>query len=356
MKFHRPHPIALAVSIAAAAVAISADTKPKTVTATATVTAKVAGAALPADVMAVVNGDPIKTGEVEEAFARAIAGRGMQPGAVPPDQKQAAMRMLLNDMINERLLTKASAGVKVEDAAVDAEYAKIREARKSTDEDVKKELAQMGMTIESLKANIQKRMQQRQWVDEQTKGKAAEATEPDAKDFFEKNPQHFEVPETVRASHILFRLEADASPEKVTATLKKAEAALGRAKKEDFAKLAGELSEEPGAAERGGDLNFFPRQGAMVEPFAEAAFKLKKDEVTPEPVRTQFGYHIIKVTDRKAPGKQTFDQAKPQILAYLTRERKKMAIDELIGGLRSKADVQINAPAEAAPAPPAGKK
>jgi peptidyl-prolyl cis-trans isomerase C len=91
----------------------------------------------------------------------------------------------------------------------------------------------------------------------------------------------------------------------------------------------------------------------MVEEFAAAAFKLKKDEITEEPVRTQFGYHIIKVTDRKPPGKQTLDEAKPQILAHLTRERKRVAIDGVIAGLRSGAEVKINLPGEAAPAPAA---
>ena len=341
MKIHRAHPVILALSIAAVAVVFGADGKLKP--------GAVPAAAKAADeVVATVNGEPIQNSELEAAFARAVAGRGMPVDAVPADQKKEAMRMLLNDVINERLLTKACAGVKVDDAAVNAEYDKIRESRKATEEDVKKELAQMGMTIESLKANIQKRIQQRQWVDEQIKGKAADSTDADAKDFYEKNPQHFDLPEQVRASHILFRLTPDASPEVVTATMKKAEAAIGRTKKEDFAKLAGELSEEPGAKERGGDLNFFPQKGAMVEEFAAAAFKMKKDEVSAEPVRTQFGYHIIKVTDRKAGGKQPLEEAKPQILAYLSREKKRIAIDEVVNGLRAKADVKINMPEPAA--------
>ena len=348
MKIHRSRPIAFAVSLAAAAVVIGADTKPKTNAKAAAPAAPARGAKSPDEVVATVNGEPIQSAELEAAFSRAVAGRGMPADGVPADQKKEAMRMLLNDVINERLLNKACAAVKVEDAAVTAEYEKIRASRNASEDDVKKELAQMGMTIETLKTNIQQRMRQRQWVDEQIKGKTTESTDADAKDFYEKNPQHFNLPEQVRASHILFRLTPEASPDVVTATLKKAEATLGRTKKEDFAKLAGELSEEPGAKERGGDLNFFPRQGAMVEEFAQAAFKLKKDEVSPEPVRTQFGYHIIKVTDRKAGGKQAFDEAKPQILAYLTREKKRIAIDEVVGGLRAKADVKINLPEPAA--------
>ena len=354
MKIHRSHPIAFAVFLAAAAVVIGADTKPKSNAKAAAPAAPAKDAAAAGEVVATVNGEAIQSAELEAAFTRAVAGRGMPVDGIPADQKKEAMRNLLNDVINERLLNKACAAVKIESAAVDAEFEKIlasqeaQRGRKQTVEEVKSELAQMGMTLEGLKTNIQQRMKQRLWVDEQIKGKSAESTDADAKDFYEKNPQHFDLPEQVRASHILFMLKADASPDVVTATMKKAEAAIGRTKKEDFAKLAGELSEEPGAKDRGGDLNFFPRQGAMVEEFAEAAFKLKKDEVSPEPLRTQFGYHIIKVTDRKAGGKQPFEEAKPQILSYLSREKKRIAIDEVVGGLRAKADVKINLPEPAA--------
>ena len=342
MKNHRSQCLAIAVSIATASFAL-AESKP--------VAAKGPGG-LPADIAATVNGDPITNAELDQAFERMAKSRGMSVDAVPADQKSGVLKMILDDMVNEHLVTKASATVKVEAAAVEAEFAKILEARKSNIEDVKKELAQMGMTIESLKADIQKKMQQRQWVEDQIKGKAADPSESEAKEFYQKNPQHFEQPETVRASHILFRLTPDAAPEKVTETLKKAEAATVRAKKEDFAKLAGELSEEPGAKERGGDLSYFPRKGAMVEPFAEAAFKLKKDEVSAEPVRSEFGYHIIKVTDRKDAAKQGFDEVKPQILAFLSREKKKVAVDGLIADMRQKAEVKLNIAAPAAPAAP----
>ncbi len=348
MKIPHQFRFILAVSIAAATFAI-AETKP----AKPAPDAKALAAAA-AGVAATVNGEAITNAEVEEAFARIAASRGMPVTAVPTDQKAGVLKMILDDIINERLVTKASAAIKVEPAAVDAEFEKILAAqeaktgKKPSLEDVKKDLAQAGMTLESLKENISKRLQQRLWMDEQIKDKAAVPTDPEAKDFYEKNPLHFEQPETVRASHILFRLTQDASPEKVTATQKRAEAVVALAKKEDFAKLAEELSEDPSAKGRGGDLSFFARKGQMVEPFAEAAFKLQKGEVSPEPVRTEFGYHIIKVTDRKAGGKQTFDEAKPQIVAFLSREKKKTAIDGVIAEMRSKADVKINA---AAPAP-----
>ena len=354
MKIPHQSRLILAVSIAAATF-VFAETKPgKTEKPAAAKEPAAPAAGVVAGVAATVNGDAISNAEVEEAFARMAASRGIPVSSVPAEQKSGVLKMILDDIINERLVTKASAEIKIEAAAVDAEFEKIlaqqeaQTGKKPTLDEVKKDLAQQGMTLESLKERISKGMKQRQWVDSQIKGKTTEPTDPEAKDFYEKNPQHFEKPETVRASHILFLLNADDSPEKVTAAMKKAEVAIGRAKKEDFTKLASELSEEPGAKESGGDLNFFPRKGAMVEPFAEAAFKLKKDEVTAEPVRTQFGYHVIKVTDRKDASKQAFDAAKPQIVAFLSQEKKKAAIDGVIAGMRAKADVKVSA---AAPAP-----
>ena len=77
-------------------------------------------------------------------------------------------------------------------------------------------------------------------------------------------------------------------------------------------------------------------------------------------MRTEFGYHVIKVTDRKESGKQGFDEAKPNIVAYLSNQKKKAAVDELIVAMRSKAEVKMNLAAPAAPAPaapqPAAKK
>jgi hypothetical protein len=129
---------------------------------------------------------------------------------------------------------------------------------------------------------------------------------------------------------------------------------VARAAKEDFTALAKELSEEPGAKESGGDLDFFPRQGRMVEPFAAAAFKLKKGEVTTTPVRTEFGFHVIKVTDRKEDKTHPFEEAKEKIIAHLGQPKRQEVEQALMEELRAKAKIQINLPPveEAAPTRP----
>ena len=383
MKTNRTRPLTLAITLAAATVAIGADAPAKKDKAAKASPAKTAPAAakaeakpeakpeaakaedapaapaapvaqptvkLPDGILATVDGEPVKTEEVEQFYQRAMAQRKMNANAIPPGQKKQAYQMIVENIVADRIITKASAEAKVTDAEVDAEFKRLSKEH-GTEEDIKKELAGMGMTIEGVKKDLHKQMQQQSWMEAQIKGKFAAATDADAKKFYDGNPSFFEQPELVRASHILFMAKEDATPEQVTAAMKKAEAAIVRAKKEDFAKLAGELSEEPGAKERGGDLNFFPRQGAMVEPFAEAAFKLKKDEVTAAPVRTQFGYHVIKATDRKPGGKQPLEAAKEKILGYLNDGKKREAITKLVGDLRAKSKIELaEIKEEAAPA------
>jgi len=361
MKRSSARPLVVAASLVVAAVVIGADTSPKpkntdpqppnpTAGGAAAPTAGGAAAGSEANqVLATVNGEAIKSGEVDAEISQVLAQRGMPPNAIPPAERGAIVRRMLDQMITDRLVTKASAGVKIEDAEVDSEYDKIRKRHGGTDEEIKKQLAQAGVTLESLKADIKGQMRKRKWVEDQIKDKVQAATDAEAKEFYDKNPQHFQQPELVRASHILFTTAENAVPADITNALKKAEQAIERAKKEDFGKLAQELSEDPGSKEKGGDLDFFPRTGMMVEPFAEAAFKLKKDEITQEPVRSKHGYHVIKVTDRKAASTQSFDEAKASIVDFLGRERKGMAMQTVLQNLRDQAKVDIKLPPPAAP-------
>jgi parvulin-like peptidyl-prolyl isomerase len=370
MKLNRTRPFALALSLAAAAVVFAADTTPKKKPAapakpaakpTQPAEPAPADAKAPADkpaaapkaakpdpkadeVVATVDGVAIKSGEVDSVIREMMAQRGMPPDALPESQRAGVVRMVLDNMILERVMKAASAGFKVTDAEVDEELKKIRDREQVSEEEMKKQIAAAGKTLANVKTEIRDGMQVRKWMDDQLKDKVKDATEAEAKDFYEKNPQHFEEPSQVRASHILFMVEANAAPDAVSAAQKKAEAATVRAQKEDFAKLAGELSEEPGAKERGGDLNFFPAEGVMVKEFADAAFKLKKGEISAAPVRSQFGFHVIKVTDRKEGKKQPFEEAKVKITSYLTGQKKETAARDVVASLKEKAKIDIKLP------------
>ncbi len=314
-----------------------------------------APAALPAQksddgipkVVAVVEGTEITKTELEQTLGAFMQQRGREGGGVSEEQKPALYRMVLDDLIVDRLISKRSAELKVSDADVDKEIENIKK-NFPTEEEFATQLGKSGQTLERLRENIRTNLRQRHWVDDQIKGKDA-VTDADAEEFYTKNTEQFKSPEKVRASHILVAVPADASPEVVSEKEKVAKGLLDRVKKgEDFAKLAAEKSEDPSAKQNSGDLDFFSKD-QMVPEFAEVAFKLKQDEVNAEPVRSQFGYHIIKQTGRKDAETMALDQVKPQVLAYLKNQKKQQEIEKIVKAMREKADVKVNLPDAALP-------
>jgi peptidyl-prolyl cis-trans isomerase C len=160
----------------------------------------------------------------------------------------------------------------------------------------------------------------------------------------------------VHARHILFR--AAAGDEKASKEAEeKIKAVIARLKKgEDFAKVAGEVTEDPSGKANGGDLGYFSKD-QMVPEFSEAAFKLENGQIS-EPVKTQFGWHVIKVEDKRVKPAPKFEDVKPQIENFVVRK----AQAELVTKLRAEAKIErMDKPAKAddkpaAPAPAPAKK
>lgn len=299
-------------------------------------------------VVAVVEGVEISKLELERALGAILAQRARsgQGRDIPPEQKPRVYRMVLDEMVVDRLIAKRSADVKVVDADVDKEIERIKKNFPS-EEDFTTQLAKGGQTVERLRENIRTNLRQKQWVDDQLKGKD-EVTDAEAAAFYEKNTKQFEAPEKVRASHILVAVPLEAGPEVVAEKEKVAKSLLERVKKgDDFAKVAQEKSDDPSAKQNSGDLDFFTHD-KMVPEFADAAFKMKKDELSAEPVRSQFGYHIIKVTDRKEPETVPLETAKPQLMAFLKDQKQRQEMGRIVKEMREKADVKINLPEDTA--------
>lgn len=152
--------------------------------------------------------------------------------------------------------------------------------------------------------------------------------EADLKTFYEQNAQRLSSAEERRASHILL-----ASPKTATAAERekvKAKAqellALIQKSPETFADVARKNSEDPGSASKGGDLDFFPR-GAMVKPFEDAAFALKKGEISAV-VESDFGYHIIKLTEIRAPKQRSFEEIRPELEVDLRKQQAQKKFSE----------------------------
>lgn len=170
-------------------------------------------------------------------------------------------------------------------------------------------------------------------------GKKA-VTEEAAKKLYEDTTKAMAPEEEAHARHILVETEDQAK------------AVVDRLKKgEDFAKVAADVSKDPGSGKEGGDLGWFTKD-RMVPEFAEAAFKLKKGEVS-APVKSQFGWHVIKLEDKRTKPLPDYAAVKPQIEQYLERK----AQQDAVLALREKAKVErLDKPAApVTPAPDAAK-
>jgi peptidyl-prolyl cis-trans isomerase D len=177
---------------------------------------------------------------------------------------------------------------------------------------------------------------------------ASKVTVDDAqlKSYYEeqkaKTPERYVQPEQRRVSHILLQV---ADPKDDAAVKAKAESILKRAQSgEDFAKLASEFSQDPGSAQKGGDLGWADRK-AYVGPFADAAFGMKEGEIK-GPVKTQFGYHILKLDGIQPTAVKTFEQAKDELTAeYRQSEAERLfndAQDQLAdAALQNTADIDV---------------
>lgn len=159
------------------------------------------------------------------------------------------------------------------------------------------------------------------------------ATPEAAKTLYEETVKGLKPEEEVHARHILVPDEAQAKA--ISARIKGGE---------DFSKVAGEVSKDPGSAREGGDLGWFTKE-RMVPEFAEAAFKMQPGQVS-DPVKSQFGWHVIKVEGRRTKPVPTYDELKDQIENYVARK----AQQDMILKLRSQAKIERLDEAKAAPA------
>lgn len=309
--------------------------------------AKTAETQLP-DPVAVVEGEKISRADLQEAFNRALAASGINPDEIDPAQKMVGYREILDELITDKLVSRKASSIEIKDEDLKAEVDRVK-GQFPSEEVFKSEIEKAGETEATFRDTVKRMLQQQKWMQQQL-GDKATVTEADVKKFYDENKKEFEHPELVRASHILILVPENADEKTVAEKKKLAEAALERVtkKKEDFTTVAKEVSEEPGAKQSGGDLDFFPKD-RMVPEFANAAFAMKKGEISKEPVRTKFGWHIINVTDQKPAGSMSFDEVKAQVTSYLEGMKRRDLIRGVIDGLRSDAKVENKLP----PAPKA---
>jgi peptidyl-prolyl cis-trans isomerase SurA len=258
-------------------------------------------------ILATVDGEPITMYELKQFAERTVRGRQVNSN----DQA-----MLLDALITEKLVSKevSDKGVVVRDDDVERYIDSIKDRNKIDEEQLKLALAQQGLTLESYRAQIREDIQRQQLISREIRGKV-NVTPEEVQRYYDAHLSEYSTPEKVQLAHIVFRLERDASPDRIAAVMAKAEEVRGRIKTvADFAEMAKQVSEDA-TAQNGGDLGWF-KKGEMLEPLEKAAEKLKVGEVS-DPVRTDVGVHLVKVEAREGASHQNLDELAEQIKQQL---------------------------------------
>ena len=312
-----------------------------------------------------VNNEPITKSQYEEVYARETSSPQYQQFASYLKDENSIMSLMLKDRIVNELILKEIINQEIEKRKIEVTDEEIQ-ARK---DEITEKIGSKEKVEELLKRNnVSDKQFDKDIANEIKIDKLIEATqstkisENDVKDFYNKNKAAFNYPERVRASHILIEANPAQIKQEIIAQDKKGELTAddidkkvkeamdnkmsfaqevlkkAKANPDSFAALAKQYSDDKVSAQKGGDLGFFTRND-MVKPFADAAFTLKPGTVS-EIVVTDYGNHIIIVTDKAAAGIQPFEKMKDEIQTYLEQKKKIDVLTTLLDGLKASAKVE----------------
>ncbi len=285
-----------------------------------------------------VNGTEITFGELKRAEKILKAN---QPGVeIPANLRQEFVKQALNQLISSELLFQA--GQKIEFKDLDKQTAERFEKIKGGFADANayaKELQNIGMDEKMLRDYTRRDVIIANFVNNNIASKVT-VSEAEIKTFYDQNPTNFTKPERLRASHILIGVDGKAAVEDKNKAREKAE----KLHKElaggaDFVTLAKENSTCP-SSKQGGDLGYFTK-GKMVPQFEQAAFALEVGKMSGV-VETQFGFHIIKLTDRIQAETVTLAAASKNIAEYLKAQKINTAIGDFVGEVRRNSNTKID--------------
>ena len=288
------------------------------------------------EVIARVNGKTISGRDLETVIRRELASIGdPEWSALRAEYRAELIYSNVTSLINSLLIyEKAVAlGAKATEEEVDAEMQAITKSF-SSDAEMNAALARQLLTRDTLKQKLEQDLTVAKHINSlaQTVNVAPE----EVTKYYAENPERFSHPDLVRASHIL--LLSEEKPDLDAQVKERAEGLLARAQKgEDFAKLAKENSVDSTASE-GGDIGYVTKE-QLESDFANAVFSMSAGDI--RLVKSRYGYHVVKLTDKKKEGVAQLDEVRDELTTVMKREKAQVELANLVSQLQEEAKIEI---------------
>jgi parvulin-like peptidyl-prolyl isomerase len=256
-----------------------------------------------------------------------------------PDKEKKVSELkenILEQMIDEKLLLQKAKKEKIyiTDAEVDQGIDEIRN-RFTNEVEFRNEISKQGFKEDGFRDNVKNQLSVIKLINQNVRGKIAPPTEKEIGDYYKEHESEMVTPEQVRVRHILVKVNEKVSQEEAK---KKINEIYGKVKKEPskFPTFAEQYSQGP-SAKIGGALDYFGR-GEMVKEFEDVAFNLDLDEIS-KPVKTRFGYHIIKLIGKKSSEKRTYSEVKDRLKSLLYQIKMEKEYEKFLRELRDEAKI-----------------
>jgi peptidyl-prolyl cis-trans isomerase SurA len=291
-------------------------------------------------IVAVVNQEVITLSELEKWIEPLQKEITSEDRLHRKEQLQEFRRRILEQLIDEKLIDQEVRrfGIKVTSKEIEGVTEEIKRRNGFTQEDMEKALAGENLTVEAFKKQVEKGLQRRKLVQSAVKT-VSKPSEKELREFYQKNVDAYRTPVSYRPGHILFVIPKEATPGEIQEIKKKCQKALDRIRRgEDFRECALIYSEDASAKE-GGDLGFF-KKGDLLPVLEKEILRLNVGEVSGI-VRTEFGFHIVKLYERKGGDPLPFEEVKEKVeTEYYTQETEK-AFKNYLATLKEKSIIEI---------------
>jgi parvulin-like peptidyl-prolyl isomerase len=291
-------------------------------------------------VVAVVNQEMITLSEVEKWIDPLKQETVTEDRLQKREQMETLCRQVLDKLIEEKLIDQEvkKSGVKISSKEIEATLDEIRQRNGVTQEGLEKALAVEGLTLEAYKKQIEKGLQRQKLISWSVKVES-KAGDKEIREFYDKNVSRYRTNETYRPSHILFIIPKGAVSEEIREIRKKAQGVLEKIKAgKDFGEMA-LLYSQDASAKNHGDLGYF-KKGELFPVFEREALRLNVGEVSGL-VRTDFGFHIIKLLDRKGMEPLPFEEVKEKVKADYYEAETEKAFKQFLSTLKEKSVIEI---------------